>query len=150
MILSSFTAEDEAFVREADLILLAGGEVGRGWRVFCEVGLRELIIERYYEGAVLLGVSAGAVQLGLCGPVEVDGQVVSVTETFGLVPFVIGAHEEARGWRALRETVRLARRRAEGFGIPAGGGAIYYPDGRVEPVGRPLFELSPGEDAGCV
>src|SRR5262245_35214428 len=49
MILSSFTSIDESFVNEADIILLAGGDVERGWKVFNQVGLAELIIKRYRE-----------------------------------------------------------------------------------------------------
>lgn len=67
MILSSFPSDDESFVKESDIILLAGGDIEKGWNVFTKVGLKELIIKRYYEGALLIGVSAGAVQLGLFG-----------------------------------------------------------------------------------
>ena len=59
------TAEDLAFLDEADLVLLAGGDVRQGWEIFQKTGLKDRIVQRYYAGAVLVGVSAGAVQLGL-------------------------------------------------------------------------------------
>ncbi len=57
--------EDIMFLEKADLIVLAGGDVERGWKVFEQNGLKELISRRRYDGALLIGVSAGAVQLGL-------------------------------------------------------------------------------------
>ncbi|HEX8148808.1 MAG TPA: Type 1 glutamine amidotransferase-like domain-containing protein [Pyrinomonadaceae bacterium] len=142
MITRSFPPEDQSFLNEADLILLAGGDVERGWGVFVETGMREFVVRRYYEGAVLMGVSAGAAQLGLYGLPESGASTAGLLGTFGLLPFVIDAHDEGRGWGGLRRAVRLLGGAAKGIGIPTGGGLIYYPDGRVEAVRRPLHELS--------
>jgi hypothetical protein len=142
MIPGSFPAEDRPFLNEADLILLAGGDVGRGWGVFVKTGIREFVVRRYYEGAVLMGVSAGAAQLGMYGLLERGASTAGPVRTFGLVPFVIDAHDEGRGWGRLRRAVRLLGGDAKGIGIPTGGGLIYFPDGRVEAVRRPLHELS--------
>ena len=142
MILSSFSAEDESFVNEADIILLAGGDVEKGWNVFNEVGLKELIIKRYYEGSLLIGISAGAVQLGLYGCVESEGSFNELIDTFKLVPFIISAHEERQEWRSLREVIQLLNGPATGLGIPTGGGLVYYPDQTIEAIRYPLYELS--------
>ncbi|HEY0171222.1 MAG TPA: Type 1 glutamine amidotransferase-like domain-containing protein [Pyrinomonadaceae bacterium] len=142
MIARSFPPEDQSFLGEADLILLAGGEVERGWGVFVETGMREFVVRRYYEGAVLMGVSAGAVQLGLHGLLERGAPTAGQAGTFGLVPFVIDAHDEGRGWGRLRRAVGLLGGAAIGIGIPAGGGLIYHPGRRVEAIRRPLHELS--------
>lgn len=143
-ILSAFAAEDRSYLNEADIILLAGGDVEMGWRVFVETGMREAIVRRYAEGAVLMGVSAGAVQLGLYGLTERRESQAGLVDAFKLVPFVIDAHDEGRRWGRLRAALRLLGGGARGIGIPAGGGMIYHPGGRVEPVGRPLHELSFG------
>jgi cyanophycinase len=142
MILSSFPSDDESFVNEADIILLAGGDVEQGWDVFNKVGLKELVIKRYYEGSLLIGVSAGAIQLGLFGLVEAERSFNKLIETFKLVPFIISAHEERDGWRGLRETIQLLNGTAKGIGIPTGGGMMYYPDQSIEAIRRPLYELS--------
>lgn len=142
MILSSFQAADQSFLREADIILLAGGDVERGWQVIVETGMRESVVRRYFGGAVLMGVSAGAAQLGLCWPPGGRASHAGLLETFKLVPFVIDAHDEGRRWGRLRGALRLLRGSAKGIGIPAGGGMIYYPEGRVEAVRRPLHEFS--------
>jgi cyanophycinase len=142
MIPSSFTSVDESFLNEADIILLAGGDVERGWRVFNHAGLTEFIIRRYYEGAFLIGVSAGAVQLGLFGLTQEEGSHNKLIDTFKLVPFMIGAHEERQEWRKLREAIELLDGSANGIGIPTGGGLIYYPDHSIEAIRYPLTELS--------
>lgn len=132
-------AEDLAFLAEADLILLAGGDVRRGWTAFEESGLKDKLMERYYAGALLVGISAGAVQLGLKGWDE-DG----IFDTLRLVPFVVDAHDEP-SWSGLLKALPRAGEHARGFGIPSGGGAVYHPDYSVEPVRHPLTEVEIGE-----
>ena len=69
--------EDILFLENADLIVLSGGDVERGWRRFEQNGLKELLPRKSFDGAVLMGVSAGAVQLGSgmfeqCSPAETN------------------------------------------------------------------------------
>lgn len=135
--------EDRSFLHQADLVLLAGGDVERGWDVFEATGLRDAVAQRYYGGALLIGVSAGAVQLGLKGWNEEE----KIFDTFRLVPFVIDVHDEP-SWARLSQIVPLAGEHARGFGIPTGGGALYHPDHSVEPVRHPLVEMSRTEEEG--
>jgi cyanophycinase len=138
MIPSVLSNADMAFLNDADIILLAGGDVEAGWRVFLSNGLSEHIVRRYFEGASLIGVSAGAVQLGLCC-LAADG---SLTETFKLVPFIIGAHEESANWKTTIDLLRLSEPGTTAIGLPAGGGAVYHPNQTVEPIRQPLVQLS--------
>jgi cyanophycinase len=142
MIRSSFPSIDESFVNESDIILLAGGDVERGWEVFRRVGLAELIIKRYYEGTILMGVSAGAAQLGLYGVAQEEKSANKLIDTFKLVPFIIGSHEETQKWKSLRETIEMLGGAAKGIGVSAGGGLIYYPDNSIEAIRYPLHEFS--------
>lgn len=142
MILSAFSAEDESFLNEAEIILLAGGDVAEGWKVFGETGIRELIIRRYYEGTILMGISAGAVQLGVYGLIDRGRALEELLDTFKLIPFVIDAHDEKQKWVRLKRAVRLSGGAAKGIGIPSGGGLIYYPNQRVEAIKHPLYEIS--------
>ncbi|HXQ36151.1 MAG TPA: Type 1 glutamine amidotransferase-like domain-containing protein, partial [Anaerolineales bacterium] len=75
MIPSVVSEVDIAFLNDADIILLAGGDVETGWRVFVTNGLSAHIVRRYFEGASLIGISAGAVQLGLCC-LAADGSLI--------------------------------------------------------------------------
>jgi peptidase E len=138
MILSALTQADHSFVNEAGIILLAGGDVEAGWNVFLKNGLNDVIVNRYREGALLIGISAGAAQLGLCG-LAADGSLI---ETFKLVPFVIGAHEESTNWTLTKEILRLSAPGTPAIGLPTGGGALYHPDGTLEPLRRPIVRLS--------
>lgn len=138
------SAEDKGFLEQADLILLAGGDVERGWRAFAQNGIKELISRKRYDGSVLVGVSAGCVQLGL-GALS-DAPQPKKLDMFGFAPFYVGAHEEQDDWWNLRALVNLSRPDIRGVGIPAGGGVIYSPDGTLEPIGRFLIELLREED----
>jgi len=138
MISSSLSEADLEFLNDADIILLAGGDAEAGWRVFVGNGLNEHIVRRYYEGATLIGISAGAVQLGLCC-LAADGSLI---ETFALVPFVIGAHEESANWRTTIELLRLTAGSKSAIGLPKGGGAVYHLDHTLERLRYPVVELS--------
>ncbi len=141
MIPSAPTAEDLEFFDAADLILLAGGDVERGWKIFEKNGLNEKVSERYYAGAVLIGVSAGAVQLGLHGLREDAGGELELFETFKLIPLVIDVHQEPE-WTRLGKAMPLASDYVQGLGIPSGAGALVHPDMTIQPIRRPLVELA--------
>src|ERR1044072_6548513 len=138
MIPSALSDADLAFLNVADIILLAGGDVELGWRTFVSNGLNNHIVRRYFEGATLIGVSAGAVQLGLCG-LAADG---SLFETLKLVPFIIGAHEESDNWKTTRDLLRISANNTRGIGSAAGGRVIYQPDQTLEPLRHFLVELT--------
>jgi hypothetical protein len=138
-------AEDREFFEEADLILLAGGDVRQGWRALKRNGLQSKIIERYYSGAVLMGVSAGAVQLGMHGMIEKDNGSFRLFDTFKLVPMLIDAHAEP-DWERLQRSLTKADETTRGLGIPSGAGAILHPDLTLEAVRRPLVEMHRHEE----
>ena len=135
--------DDLAFLDEADLILLAGGDVRRGWEAFTAAGVADRLVARYYGGALLIGVSAGAVQLGLKGFDDAEGadDTGGPFDTLRIVPFVVDVHDEP-GWARLARLVPRAGEHVRGLGIPSGGGALYHPDASVEPVRHPVAEVT--------
>jgi len=141
MIHSAFPAEDEAFLRKADLIVLAGGDVELGWRTFTQTAMKERILERLSEGAVIIGVSAGAMQLGRYGLVEKSAASVELIDAFQQVPFIVSAHDESHNWEALQRTIELLEGSANGVGIPTGGGLIYHADQTLEAIRHPVYEF---------
>lgn len=145
MIPSAPSDEDLAHLAEADIILLSGGDIAKGWDTFRDNGLTTRLIERYYQGVVLIGVSAGAVQLGLKGWRGEEPAADDIFDTLKLVPCVIDVHEPPP-WQRLNQIVLGAGAATRGIGIPAGGGAIFYPDWSLEPVRHPLVEVTIGED----
>ncbi|HXD32277.1 MAG TPA: Type 1 glutamine amidotransferase-like domain-containing protein [Pyrinomonadaceae bacterium] len=142
MIPSAFSTDDAEFLNQADVILLAGGDVERGWNIIKQNGVVEAVIERYYKGAILMGVSAGAVQLGLFGWPESPPTLDNLIDTFKLVPFIVSAHDEARQWQQLQEAILLLGGSLQGLGIPTGGGLRYHPDRTIEPIRFSVYEVS--------
>lgn len=158
MVLAHLPAEDREFLERADLVLLAGGDPVRGWRAFEESGIGELVVSRYWAGATLVGVSAGAVQLGWGMPAAgvAPRDASDLTGGFRLVPYWVGVHQEDEDWATLAATVAASGTNVPGIGVPGGGAAIVHPDHTLEPVRRPLVEIAaaraeaPGEALGAL
>jgi cyanophycinase len=132
MVRSAYGDDDRRWLESAHLVVLAGGDAERAWRIFEQTGIREALLARYAAGAVLLGVSAGAMHLGW--------------DHLNLVPALVGAHEEGEDWARLRRRVEAARPPVRGLGIPFGAGLICHPDGTMEALRHPITELVPEED----
>ena len=141
MIPSVPSTEDCEYLRTAHIILLAGGNVKQGWDVLQHNGLYRIIMQAYYQGAVLIGVSAGAVQLGLKGWQDDVTADTAFFDTFQLIPYLIDVHDDPQ-WLRLRHLVTHQGSLMHGLGIPAGGGAILYPDWSIEPIRYPLTEIA--------
>ena len=141
MIHSRLSEGEASFLNEADLILLAGGDVERGWEAFKQNGVREVIVKRYLEGAVLMGISAGSVQLGLCGWPAGELTENLLFDTFRLVPFIVDAHDDKNAWQNLRQAVKFCSGAVKGIGLPAGGGLIYHTNHTAESIRYPAVEL---------
>jgi len=154
---------------EAALIVLAGSDVRRGWQAMCSCGLDSAVRRAVARGAVLLGVSAGAVLMGSVG--HEGGEPFAA---LGVAPFLLGAHAGDEDWRMARRALASAQGsrgsgggggsggrgrgcggsggrgggggsgdfgQAVGVGILAGGAAALSPDGTVEPFLMPLVLL---------
>jgi peptidase E len=132
--------EDIRFLKNADVIVLGGGDTQAGWHQIQALGFDRIIIERYLQGATLIGVSAGAVQLGSAGWVVDENGQFDVFPTFQLIPYIVGVHEEP-DWERLNQVLASCAEKYTAFGIPSGGGAIVHPDLFVEPVRYPLMEI---------
>ena len=101
-----------------------------------------MILRRYAQGTVLVGISAGAVQLGRYGIVETpESPATELLDVFKLVPVVIDTHDERAEWARLSRTIHLLEGAATGLGIPSGGGVIAHPDTTIEPLRRPTHEF---------
>ena len=136
MILRTLPEDDAAYLERADLIVLAGGDERAGWDAFRSTGIDAIVARRYRAGALVVGISAGAVQLGLRGDVE----GVDRRPRLGIVPYLIDVHREAHDWTHLKRAV--AEQGVTGLGIPSGGGAFFHEDCAVQPIRRPVTECT--------
>ena len=142
MIDSSFGPEDRSFLEGSQLIVLAGGDVRLGWTAFEKTGMKDAILGRYVDGALLVGISAGAVQLGEYGIVETSGSsATELLDVFKLVPMVIDTHDERANWARLSGTIESLQGATTGLGIPSGSGVIVHTDGTIEPLRRPAHQF---------
>jgi hypothetical protein len=139
-ITAAYSAEEEQFLKTSDVILLAGGSVSQGWEVLEESGMQNAIQERREAGAVLIGISAGAIQLGLATAEE-----ETELELLKFVPLCISVHNEQNEWKELKRLAGNPDTLYSGIGIPQGGGMIYHPDHTVEALRKPLTEISNGQ-----
>jgi hypothetical protein len=143
MISSAFNEEDQQALDRAQLILLAGGDVHLGWSTFEKTGMKDRILGRYGAGAVLIGVSAGAVQLGRHAILDQgDSSALELVNMFNIVPAIVDVHDEQRDWTRLSNTVRMLEGTSTGLGIPTGGGIVFHSDGTAEPLRHPVHEFS--------
>ncbi|MGI8548565.1 MAG: Type 1 glutamine amidotransferase-like domain-containing protein [Gemmatimonadaceae bacterium] len=147
MIPSTCSGEDARFLASADVIVVAGGDVRLGAEVLASSGMGQAIVDRHVAGAVIVGVSAGAVLLGQPGWIEdsrSDDGTVSAEQVnaLSLVPWMIDAHDEAGGWSRLQRRVRQVEPYARGLGLPSGGGLVVHGDGSLQPLRRPIVELT--------
>jgi len=133
------TEDDYKYLRKADVVLLAGGSIVNGWKVLQETELQERITNSYHNGAVLIGISAGAIQLGLRGWRTTKKIPKDVFTTFQIVPAVVDVHDE-EDWIFLAHMVEYLGETNRGYGIPSGGGAVYHPDWSFEAVRHHLVE----------
>lgn len=123
---------EQAFLESAELILLAGGDPQRGMEAFRRHKLERLLVERFLTGALLIGVSAGAVQLGLSWTPPGNGGGESA-DMLRLAPLVVDVHAGPE-WAGLRQAVTQGGAAVRGLGVPAGGGVLLHADNALEPV----------------
>ena len=143
MVGSSFDPDDRTFLERAQLIVLAGGDVRLGWNTFEKTGMKDAIQVRYSKGAVLVGISAGAVQLGRYGVVQTpETSTTELIDLFNLAPMIIDAHDERTEWARLSRAIRMLKGSVPGLGIPSGGGVIVHANGAIEPVRYPAHAVT--------
>ena len=134
---------------EAAIIVLAGGDVRHGWDLIRANRLHSALHKAAKGGAVILGLSAGAIHMASFGYSGFNDEFEAPFPTLGLIDGVLfGAHEEADDWRLTRmaltsledgssvattQTSIVVRNHVIGVGVSTGGCAAIHPDGSIEP-----------------
>ena len=147
------SADARCIAEDAALVLLAGGDPFLGWRAFQRSGVAEAVKRAHASGAVLVGISAGAIHLSAHGYKEEDG--ACTFPTLNLVPYVFGVHEEANQWQVAYAALRAIASGSPsthcpvGIGIPYGAGLTVHEDGSLSPVGKDVPLLRPQQHGGA-
>ena len=134
----------EALMHEAVLIVLSGGSVHLGWDAFKRHGIDSALRRAAQADVVILGVSAGAIQMGKLGYTGSTERDAELYDTLGLSRFIFAAHDEDEDWRAIRAALAKVPvgQGITGLGLPKGSAAALHADGAVEPFLKPLTLLS--------
>ena len=138
---SHYRPEEAAYLRSADIILLAGGDADLGWRAMNRTVMASDVRDSYFSGTVLLGVSAGAVLLGVGIDQSRDPNSTAEHGALSLVPYLIRVHDEQQDWKQFRADILCASEGTRGLGISTGGGIICHPNNELQPVRRTIVEL---------
>ena len=136
-ITTALTPTQLHFLRNANIIMLSGGDIYQGWQTVRH--LEPILRQARNNGAVLIGTSAGAIQLGQIG--WHNKAYLSNTDLFatlGFIPAIFSAHEEQRDWPFLQQLISQTAGCLPGLGLPAGGGAIVTPDNQIQAIRRAL------------
>ena len=91
------------------------------------------------RNALLVGISAGSTLLGLRGWKMTKKIPKDLFQTFQIVPAVVDVNDE-KDWIFLAQVVEHLGETNRGYGIPAGGGAVYHPDWSFEAIRHHLVE----------
>jgi hypothetical protein len=129
-------------VDEAPVIYLPGGDVSRLSERVRALGLDEKIRRRHAAGALVVGVSAGAIGLTRWW-VEFpdDGRPPYRIPCVGAVDVAVDCHDEESDWEELRALLVAWEQQEPGavvdaYGIPLGGAIEIAPSGTVTHLGR--------------
>lgn len=138
MIKSAFDDDDKKNLESADIILLAGGDVKLGWDTINSTGMQKVILERFHNGATLIGVSAGARHLSWQSLGSDNDDIEYLMDTLKMVPFCITTGD---GTKELKTVMKLSESMKKGMVIPPGGMIIYYADNTVSSIRKAAEEI---------
>lgn len=149
-------AEARRIVTESDVIYASGGDVELLAERMRASGLDEVVRARHRAGALLIGVSAGAIGLtSYWVRFPDDDEPLALPRRFpciGALPVAIDVHDEASDWEELRALLAAWAREepdavVEGFGIPTRGALELDARGAATPLGEPAkrFRLERGK-----
>ncbi len=141
MVHTAVADETHRLVDEAPLIYLPGGDVSLLSERLRALGLDERIRRRHAAGALVVGVSAGAIGLTrFWVEFPEDGRPPYRIPCVGALDVAVDCHDEESDWEELRTLLDAWQREepgatVEAYGIPLGGALEVSPAGAVTHLG---------------
>jgi peptidase E len=136
-----FLARDQADIKaahamlsEADAVFVAGGDVEEGMYWLDRHNLVSFMRERYQQGALFFGLSAGSIMLGghwVRWNNPTDDSSASLFACMRVASIVCDTHAEEDDWEELKVAVKLLGNDGVGYGIPTGGCIRVAADGAL-------------------
>ena len=137
-------AKAKELLQKADVIFISGGEVEDGMNWLDKHGLRETVVEQYYEGKQFICVSAGTIMMGkywLDMDEDNNHKNPKIFTCLGIIPHVFDTHAENEDWIELKTALRLLGNNSIGYGIPTLGLITATSDGKLEGINSDLLEF---------
>ncbi|MDB4964780.1 MAG: hypothetical protein JWN44_469 [Myxococcales bacterium] len=137
-------AETRRLVDAATMIYIGGGDVAVLAERVRALGLDEQVRRRHQEGALVVGISAGAIGLTRYWvQFPEDNPELEQPTRFpciGALDLAVDCHDEESEWEELRALLGAWEReepgaRVDGYGIPLGGALEVAPTGMVTHLG---------------
>ena len=138
------TGETRQIIDAAQMIYLGGGDVALLAERVRALGVDEQIRRRHREGALVVGVSAGAIGLTRYWVQFPDDNLELEHPTryacIGALGIAVDCHDEESDWEELRALLAAWQREEPGavvdaYGIPLGGALEVAPSGTVTHLG---------------
>jgi hypothetical protein len=138
------TGETRQLIEAAQVIYIGGGDVSLLAERVRALGVDEQIRRRHAEGALVVGVSAGAIGLTRYWVQFPEDNFELEHPTrfacIGALPLAVDCHDEESDWEELRALLAAWEREEPGavvdaYGIPLGGALEIAPTGTVTHLG---------------
>ena len=140
-VMTSVEDDSQRLVDEAAVIYLPGGDVSLLSQRLRALGLDERIRHRHAAGALVVGVSAGAIGLTrFWVEFPEDGRAPYRIPCIGALGLAVDCHDEESDWEELRALLDAWQREEPGstvdaYGIPLGGALEIAASGTVTHLG---------------
>jgi peptidase E len=119
-----YSSNDLEYLSNSNIILLSGGDAQVGMKKLEQSSIPAILLNKYSTGqTILIGISAGAMQLGTF--ILSENNQEHVVNGMGLIPCIVSAHDEPE-WSSLKHIVQTMGASNIGLGISFGSGSILF------------------------
>jgi peptidase E len=124
---------------EADAVFMSGGDVDEGIYWLHRHRMAPFLRERYEQGVLFFGLSAGSIMLGerwVRWRDPDDDSTAELFECLRIAPLICDTHAEADDWEELKVAVGLLGSNGIGYGIPTDGVIRVAGDGSLSALNK--------------